>query len=97
MVAIAVDFGSSNTVIATWNAILNRPQTLKLPDLARAYPQDFLIPSIVYVEDAKRDRVCIGQEVISKGYSQRSPRYFSGIKRRLAVPTGFTPQIRWRG
>ncbi len=93
MVAIAVDFGSSNTVIATWNAILNQPQTLKLPDLVRGYPQDFLIPSIVYVEDAKRDRVCIGQEVISKGYSQRSPRYFSDLKRRLAVPTGFVPQI----
>jgi molecular chaperone DnaK (HSP70) len=93
MVAIAVDFGSSNTVIAVWNAILNQPQTLKLPDLVRAYPQDFLIPSILYVEDAKRDRVSIGQQVISKGYSLRSPRYFSGIKRRLALQTGFVPQI----
>jgi molecular chaperone DnaK (HSP70) len=93
MVAIAVDFGSSNTVIAAWNAISNQPQTLKLPDLARAYPQDFLIPSVVYVEDAKRDRVCIGQEVISKGYSQRSPRYFSGTKRCLAMPTGFVPKV----
>lgn len=93
MVAIAVDFGSSNTVVATWSAILNQPQTLKLPDLYRSYPQDFLIPSIVYVEDATRDRVCIGQQVISKGYNQRSPRYFSGIKRRLAVQTGFAPKI----
>jgi molecular chaperone DnaK (HSP70) len=93
MVAIAVDFGSSNTVVATWNAILDRPQTLKLPDLVRAYPQDFLIPSIVYVEGARRDRICIGQQVINNGYNQRSPRYFSGIKRRLAVQTGFVPQL----
>ncbi len=93
MVAIAVDFGSSNTVVATWNAILERPQALKLPDLARSYPQDFLIPSIIYVEDARRDRVCIGQQVINNGYNQRSPRYFSGIKRRLAVQTGFVPQL----
>jgi molecular chaperone DnaK (HSP70) len=93
MVAIAIDFGSSNTVIAYWNAISNQPQTLKLPDLARPHPQDFLIPSILYVQDASRDRACIGQQVISQGYSPRSPRYFSGIKRRLSVQTGFVPQL----
>jgi len=30
---IAIDFGTSNTVVARWNQVLQQPETLKLPGL----------------------------------------------------------------
>ena len=49
----AIDFGTSNTVVAHWNPITQTQETLKLPGFSTEYMEmPPLIPSLVYVEDA---------------------------------------------
>ena len=93
MSAIAIDFGSSNTVLAYWNAVTNQPETLKLDAISRPYPYGFLIPSLLYLRDPRRDRVAIGQQVINSGMVSQDQRYFNQIKRQLSFSAGFTPEI----
>lgn len=93
MSAIAIDFGSSNTVLATWNAITNKPETLKLTQISRPHPYNFLIPSLLYLRDAARDRAAIGQLVVNSGRLPQERRYFDQIKRRLCSPGGFVPEL----
>lgn len=44
MNAIAIDFGSSNTVIARWNIATNQPETLIFANLNRPAPLNGLVP-----------------------------------------------------
>ena len=66
--AIAIDFGTSNTVITRWNAATEQPETLNLPGLSQQLGDNPpLIPSLVYVEDASRGKVIAGQAVRDRG------------------------------
>ncbi len=91
MSAIAIDFGNSNTVVARWQAISNQPETLKLPSISRTAPYDFLIPSLLYLKDAKEPRTLIGQQVIDSATTES--RLFDQIKRHLSTSTGFIPEV----
>ncbi|MFN7715803.1 MAG: Hsp70 family protein [Pseudanabaenaceae cyanobacterium] len=93
MGAIAIDFGSSNTVVAQWQTARNTPETLYLPGLGRPHPQEMLIPSLLYVQNAATGRVLVGQEVRERGYDFEHPRYFGQIKRRLVTGKGFLPEL----
>jgi len=43
---IAIDFGTSNTIVARWNQVRPQPETLKLPGLSAISAQNpQLIPS----------------------------------------------------
>jgi molecular chaperone DnaK (HSP70) len=93
---IAIDFGTSNTVIARWNPAVDGVEILELPDIgAMAMDHPPLIPSLVYVEDAREDRVTIGQQVRDRGWDVRSdPRFFRAFKRGIGVGVkGFLPEI----
>ncbi|CAN1211771.1 Hsp70 family protein [Tumidithrix helvetica PCC 7403] len=93
MGAIAIDFGSSNTAIARWNVVSDRPETLRIPDLSRTYPHNFLIPSLVYLQDAAQGHAEIGQIVINRGKDIENPRFFDQLKRRLSNATGYIPEL----
>ncbi len=93
MGAIAIDFGSSNTVVAQWQNARNAPETLYLLGLGRHHPQEMLIPSLLYVQNAATGRVLVGQEVHERGYDFEHPRYFGQIKRRLVFGKGFLPEL----
>lgn len=61
---IAIDFGTSNTVITRWNPVTQQPETLSLPGLStRQGLNPPLIPSLVYIEAANQDKVLIGQQI----------------------------------
>jgi molecular chaperone DnaK (HSP70) len=92
MGAIAIDFGSSNTVIARWNVITNQAETIRIPELCRPYPYSFLIPSVVYLQNATEPRAEVGQGAINQGYME-SPRFFDQLKRRLSNSTGYMPEL----
>ncbi len=92
-VAIAVDFGSSNTVVAWWNVAREAPESLRLLPVARPDPLSHLIPSHVFVRDARQGQVEIGQPAIDAGRFQRDPRHFARIKRYLTAGVGFEPVI----
>jgi len=93
MTAIAIDFGSSNTVIARWNIATNQPETLSFEDFNRPAPLDFLIPSLMYVRDAQTEKIEIGQSVINQGKDCTQSRLFKQIKRRLITKGQYIPKL----
>ncbi|MGB3309819.1 MAG: Hsp70 family protein [Nodosilinea sp.] len=94
--AIAVDFGTSNTVIARWNPATESPETLALPELSlRLAEVPPLVPSLIYVEKPRADGVVVGQAVRDRGLDVNAdPRFFANIKRGIGAPLqGFLPAI----
>ncbi|MFN7790337.1 MAG: Hsp70 family protein [Pseudanabaena sp.] len=93
MNVIAIDFGSSNTVIARWNIATNQPETLIFANLNRPAPLNGLVPSLVYVQNAQAEIVEIGQRVIDQGKDRPQPRLFNQIKRRLVANASYVPTL----
>lgn len=94
--AIAIDFGTSNTCIAHWNPVTQQPETLSLPGLSHQIAQNPpLIPSLVYVEDAAQGKVVVGQAVRDRGLDLTSdPRFFRSFKRGIGADIqGFLPEL----
>ena len=93
----AIDFGTSNTVIARWNAATEAPETLSLPALsAQMKGNPPLVPSLLYVEEAAADaRVVAGQSVRDRGLDLTSdPRFFRNFKRGIGTAMqGFIPEL----
>ena len=78
----AIDFGTSNTVIARWNPVTQQTETLAIPGLSVQLGQNPpLIPSLVYVEDASQSKVVVGQAVRDRGLDLTSnPRFFPQLQ-----------------
>lgn len=94
--AIAIDFGTSNTCIARWNPVTQQPETLSLPGLSHQLAQNPpLIPSLLYVEDASMGKVVVGQAVRDRGLDITSePRFFRSFKRGIGADIqGFLPEL----
>ncbi|HAX77302.1 MAG TPA: molecular chaperone DnaK [Cyanobacteria bacterium UBA11372] len=94
--AIAIDFGTSNTVITRWNPVTGQPETLSLPGFSLTQAQNPpLIPSLLYVEDASSNKVVVGQAVRDKGLDLKNdPRFFRGFKRGIGADIqGFLPEL----
>lgn len=94
--AIAIDFGTSNTVITRWNSATQQPETLSLPGISQQLNQNPpLIPSLLYVEDASQGKVVIGQAVRDKGLDlSNDPRFFRSFKRGIGADIqGFLPEL----
>lgn len=92
----AIDFGTSNTVIARWNPVTQQPETVALPNLSiRLGDNPPLIPSLLYVEDAVQGNVVAGQRVRDRGLDLSSdPRFFRNFKRGIGTDVrGFLPEL----
>lgn len=93
---LAIDFGTSNTVVARWNSVTQQPETLSLPNLSgRQGLNPPLIPSLVYVENAQAPIILAGQTVRDRGLDVRQDsRFFQGFKRGIGQDvTGFRPTL----
>lgn len=93
---IAIDFGTSNTVIARWNRATQQPETLTLPGLSyRSSQNPPLIPSLLYVENAATATVVLGQQVRERSLDLGTdPRFFRNFKRGIGAPVqGFLPEL----
>ncbi|PMB19898.1 Hsp70 family protein [Fischerella thermalis] len=94
--AIAIDFGTSNTVIARWNPVTQESETLNLPGLSvQQSLNPPLIPSLLYVEDATKAQVLVGQQVRDRGLDLKNdPRFFRTFKRGIGTDIqGFLPEL----
>ncbi|WP_414577577.1 Hsp70 family protein [Anabaena sp. CCY 9402-a] len=94
--AIAIDFGTSNTVIARWNPVTQQPETLTLSGLSiQQSLNPPLIPSLVYVEDANQGKIIVGQQVRDRGLDLKSDtRFFRSFKRGIGSDIqGFLPEL----
>ena len=93
---IAIDFGTSNTVVARWNPVTQQPETLNIPGLSiQQSLNPPLIPSLVYVENAAQGQVIVGQQVRDRGLDLKNdPRFFRSFKRGIGASIqGFLPQL----
>ena len=96
IVSYAIDFGTSNTVIARWNLATEQPETVKVPGLSQQIGENPpLIPSLVYVEDARQGKVVLGQAVRDRGLDlSKDPRFFRSFKRGIGAQIqGFLPEL----
>lgn len=77
---LAIDFGTTNTVIASWNAARNAPQPSAVPTLSSPTGS---IPSLVYMAHGLQPEAAIvGQAVREGGYEGRHDRrLFRNFKR----------------
>lgn len=88
MSTVAIDFGTSNTVVCIENQVKKTAETLVFPFSLSYQGGPALVPSLIYVEAG--GSVCIGRDAAQK--SNRT-RLFQGFKRELSQE--FTPSPRW--
>lgn len=94
--AIAIDFGTSNTVITRINLVTGETEIIKLVNIAQNNPKTpSLIPSLVYVNNREKEDIIIGQKVRDKGLDvNNNPRYFRNFKRGIGSEIqGFLPEL----
>jgi molecular chaperone DnaK (HSP70) len=87
---IAIDFGTTNTVLARWNNDTALPEIVMLPGISLVDGgRPPLVPSLLYVHDAKANTVTIGQAVRDRKLdTQKDNRLFRNFKRGIvALPT----------
>lgn len=88
MTVIAIDFGTSNTVICTQDPVTLEPRTLKFNQISRQFEttsgQVSVVPSLVFVRST--NQLIYGEEVRSQRLGFVQPeRLFQGFKRDLVA------------
>lgn len=96
MGAIAIDFGTSNTVVCRWDPVTGEAITWMLPGLGREFSQGSqgvgVVPSLVFVGGP--EQVVIGEGVRRQRLAERNPeRFFQGFKRDLLTAYGPPPRL----
>ena len=92
----AIDFGTSNTAIARWNAATEQAELVKLSGLSQQLSSlPPLIPSLIYIEDAQTAKIVAGQAVRDRGLDfADNPRLFRSFKRGIGTEIqGFLPEL----
>jgi len=95
MTVIAIDFGTSNTVVCTQDPVTLEPRTLKFNKISRQFEtmsgQVSVVPSLVFIRG--KNQLVYGEEVRSQrlGFAQPE-RLFQGFKRDLVAD--FRPPAR---
>lgn len=93
MKQLAVDFGTTNTVVAVWREASNKAETLYLPGLSVEGSSIPLIPSQVYVNRGDRADIHAGHEVQALGLDlSEDERFFSSFKRAIGSQTRPLPR-----
>jgi molecular chaperone DnaK (HSP70) len=88
MTIVAIDFGTSNTAIATFDPVTNTPRTVRFSQLSRSFAspqgQVDVVPSLVFVQS--RDQFIFGEQVRSQRWGFSQPHHlFQAFKRDLVA------------
>ena len=93
MTIVAIDFGTSNTVVCILNPDTQTPETLRLGEMSRIFKTKNLsgdvreisvVPTLVFVN--KAGELVLGEKVRSQRLGQSQPdRFFKAFKRNLAA------------
>jgi molecular chaperone DnaK (HSP70) len=84
---IAIDFGTSNTVVCTLDPVTQTPRTLRFNGISRLFETPggsvSVVPTLVYVQ---KDKIAFGEIVRSQRLSStQTERFFQAFKRDLAA------------
>jgi molecular chaperone DnaK (HSP70) len=100
MTVIAIDFGTSNTVVSILEPDTQTPKTLRFPSLSRVFSlgdtiatggEIAVIPSLVYIGNGRE--IIIGDKVRSQRLGLSQPqRFFRAFKRDLAADFQIPPR-----
>jgi molecular chaperone DnaK (HSP70)/HEAT repeat protein len=82
---LAIDFGTTNSVVARWGEE-SGAETIAIPGLSIDQgDRQFIVPSLLYVQDGRLPQVVVGQAVRDGGFDrQRDNRLFRSFKRGIA-------------
>ena len=93
MTLVAIDFGTSNTVVCILNPDTQTPETLRLGEMSRIFKTKDLsgdvreisvVPTLIFVK--KAGELVVGEKVRSQRLGQSQPdRFFKAFKRNLAA------------
>ncbi|MCI0579801.1 MAG: Hsp70 family protein [Chloroflexi bacterium] len=92
---IALDFGTTNSVVARWSEQSGAAEVLALPGLSApgGNGRPPIIPSLLYVHDGRTGQVTAGQAVIEQELQQRAgQRLFRNFKRGIVTAAGGEPR-----
>jgi molecular chaperone DnaK (HSP70) len=91
---LAIDFGTTNSVIARWNADAESAEIIALPTLSLYEAErPSLVPSLLYVHDARSGRVTIGQAVRDQKLDgKQDNRLFRNFKRGIVTSPAPDPR-----
>lgn len=93
---LAIDLGTTNTVIARWDDAAAQAQIVNLPEISTEELHDRppLVPSLVYVQDASKEQVIIGQTVRANSLdTQQDNRLFRNFKRGIVAAPSPDPRL----
>ncbi len=86
MTSVAIDFGTSNTVVCSLDPVTQTPRTLKFDGISRRFEgtQVSVVPTLAFVQG--KNRLLFGEQVRSRrlGFAQPE-RYFQAFKRNLVA------------
>lgn len=101
MTVVAIDFGTSNTVVSILNPDNNTPQTVRFGDISRIFkmkkssgePVEIpVVPTLVFIKE--KNKLMLGQQVIATRLGLSQPdRLFHGFKRDLVADFQPPPRL----
>lgn len=94
---IAIDFGTTNSVVAAWDAA-SGATSLVIPNLSAislsGAPAQPGVPSLLYVQDGQAPQVLAGYQVVAHGLDhQKDNRLFRNFKRGLLAQPAPDPRL----
>lgn len=90
---LAIDFGTTNSVIACRETGQSQVCFATLPGLSAPGPLP-LAPSLLYVQDGRTGEALLGQAVLEQGLHARpTPRFFRSFKRAILGSAGAPPRL----
>ena len=93
---LAIDFGTTNTVVARWNPTTNQSEIVNLVGLSDANHVERIpvIPSLVYVQNASTNQTIIGVGVRQNELEKKQDnRLFRNFKRGIVAQPAPAPRI----
>lgn len=92
---LAIDFGTTNSVIARWDETKDDAEVISVSSISDTYVAErpSVVPSLLYVDDAKNHLFTIGQMVREQGKdAQRDNRLFRNFKRGIVATPAPEPR-----